>query len=1067
MKCHTHILFLLLLASLNLAQATHYKLFILTGQSNSLGTTNGGENDPSSGSDPSDQHVQFFWHNVVNASTTIGTSGGVFTTLQDQQGGVYAGSATHWGPEMEFARTLYRAGVRDFGVIKASRGGGGNSLWAKPTGHMYDHVVATVNAATAQLETNGHTFEVVGMLYLQGESDDATEAAAAGTRLKALTDNLRIDLQDSSSNSIAANMHTVIAGTTAQGNANDDTTRSNHAAIASSTSYIDYFDNLDQQSNLAPDNLHLNKAAKIVVGNRFAQTFLNSGIVDRHYGNLVFIGDSITQGGNGRPSYRYQIFKNLANAGVPIDSTTGYKFVGSISGAYQNNAGSNADVNGQTFENNHDGHWGWRAMWQNGRVPLPTSRRSGNRGEGTILNWTGVANPQVYVTDAGQVAFPDPTASGTGVASPYTPYTPDTASIMIGINETSVSSAAQIRDDIGTMIDQLRSSNPNIRIHLNQLLYSDNVAFPAVDSVNTLLPQLVADKNAESSTSPVWLVTANDGFVPSTHTYDNTHPNTAGEIQVGNIISGSLGIIEAAAVDSGTGSSPADIEEKASAELGCYHFEGSDIYNSGSFASNWTTTGTLTATPTGDSDLQLVHPGTSGTTLDGTNTGWSGINHGPWTFETRIKFNDISNGIIFWLGTGTHRILIEAYADRTQNFGASSFNVSHNNHDNEYHTYKVTHDPAGGVYHLWRDGVLLTPAAGAPYEQAASDQRLLIGDYTSGAFGNNFDVTIDYVQYCVGFKGNQIYDGTNYINGWSSVQTGGFLVSALIDTDDLRIVNASSGGTWVEGTGTGWSDNNDGNWTYEIRAKFDNVTNGFEIWLGTGTNIIRVQVYPDRTQDFGGNGFNVAHNNVDGLFHDFRIAHDAGAQMYHVFRDGERLTPIAGVDYDQAASEGRFILGDTTGGSFGDAFDVTIDCINIDYSGVWIPVGTDTDGDGLPDTWENTYFNSPTAGNASNDDDHDGKTNVEEYHADTDPNSATSRLQIESISETSQDNFDITVPNTSTQRNYTLYASDDLGITDPWTAVAGQGPVAGNGSSLIFTPSHTARQFYRVEVSLP
>ena len=87
------------------ASAAHIKLFVLTGQSNSLGTTNGGEADPSSGSDATDQHVQFFWHNIVDATTTtIGTSGGVFTTLQDQQGGVYAGSATHWGPEIEFAR---------------------------------------------------------------------------------------------------------------------------------------------------------------------------------------------------------------------------------------------------------------------------------------------------------------------------------------------------------------------------------------------------------------------------------------------------------------------------------------------------------------------------------------------------------------------------------------------------------------------------------------------------------------------------------------------------------------------------------------------------------------------------------------------------------------------------------------------------------------------------------------------------------------------------------------------------------------------------------------------------
>lgn len=125
--------------------ATHYKLFILTGQSNSLGVTDGGEVDPTSGSDAADAHVIFSWHNRVDATTSLGHSGSgstaELTTLKDQQGGVYAGSATHWGPEIEFARTLYRAGVRDFGVIKVSRGGGGNTLWHKgSSGHIYSRL---------------------------------------------------------------------------------------------------------------------------------------------------------------------------------------------------------------------------------------------------------------------------------------------------------------------------------------------------------------------------------------------------------------------------------------------------------------------------------------------------------------------------------------------------------------------------------------------------------------------------------------------------------------------------------------------------------------------------------------------------------------------------------------------------------------------------------------------------------------------------------------------------------------------------------------------------------------
>ncbi|NWK54757.1 hypothetical protein HW115_03995 [Verrucomicrobiaceae bacterium N1E253] len=1039
---------LLLITLSPCALAEHHQLFILTGQSNSLGTTNGGENDPTSGSDPADQHILFSWHNVVNSSTSIGHSGQTltpasgsadFTTLQDQQGGHYAGSATHWGPEMEFARGLYRAGVRNFGVIKASRGGGGNTNWHKDSGgHMYQHILDTVSEAVASLPPTD-SYEIAGLLYLQGESDNASEAAAAGTRLKELTDNLRADLAH------AANLYTVAAGTTAAGG----TSATNQAAIAASTSYIDFFANTDLSNQLAPDGLHLNKEGKTIVGRRFTQAFLNAGIsgISRHYGKLVFIGDSITQGGNGNPSYRYQVFKNLANASVAKNATPGYLFTGSVSGAYKSNPGSTPDVNGQSFDNQHDGHWGWRAFWENGRIPLPAGRYNvNNLGQGTLANWTGQSTT-FNTADQGVISY---TASS---------YIPDTAVIKIGINDLSGgASASQVRDDIALIIDQLRAANTNIRIHLCQVLYSNNVAYSYVDALNALLPDLAATKNTASATSPVWIIDANNGFDPTSMTYDNTHPNTIGETYVGDRISGGLGVIELPLILS----TPAAIAEKAGERLGCSRFEGSDIYNSGSFASNWVGTG-LTPTPVAPNNLQLQHPGNQGYVLDGTNTGWSEINHQPWTFEAKIKFNKIDNGFIFWLGTGTHRILIEAHPDRTQDFGANSFNVSHNNHDGQYHTFKITHDPANNVYHLWRDGVLLTPVAGAAYDATASDNRLLMGDYTSGSFGNHFDVTFDYVEFCTGFKGNQIYNGTSYINDWSSV---GSLTSNLVNTDDLQIVNTSSGGTWLEGTNTGWSDQNDAAWTFEMRAKFNAIANGFAFWLGTGSNLIRVEVYADRTQDYNNNTFNVSHNNQDGEFHTFRITHDPAAGVYHVFRDGERLTQIEGVPYDQSSSEQRLILGDTTGGSFGNAFDVTIDYINIDYNGVWIPVGTDTDGDGMSDLWEDTHFGNPTIAAPDKDEDNDGKSNLEEYQADTDPFDPDSVMKISAIEETDTENeFDITVVNTSSRRNYTLYASSDLGITDPWSPIVG--PTAGADGSLVFTDSPTSSRFYRVLVNTP
>lgn len=1040
------------------ASAAHYKLFVLTGQSNSLGTTNGGEADPTSGSDPADSHVEFFWSNLSGSGAAVGDSGGVFTTLQDQQG--FGSSATYWGPEIEFARNLYRAGVRNFGVIKASRGGGGNSYWLKGSAddHMYDHVVSTVATATADLTSNGHTFEIVGLLYLQGESDSPTEAAAAGTRLKTLTDNLRVDLPG------AAAMRTVAAGITYAGSATDDTTRANQAAIAASTSYIDYFDNTDLQDRLAPDGIHLNKAAKIVVGNRFGQTFMNVGTVDRHYGKLVFIGDSITQGGNGNPSYRYQVFTNLANQGVPINSAAGYEFVGSVSGAYQSNAGTTPDVNGQVFGNHHDGHWGWRAFWENGRVALPSGRRSNNRGEGTILNWTGQVSPQEYDLDTlgNKVSYPDSGASGTGNTG--VTYIPDSAVIMIGINDLAGGSApTQVRDDVGTMIDQLQAANANVSIYLSEVLHTDQgAALQAdVDTFNGLLPALATSKT--TATSSVWLIPTGDGFDPAAMTYDSVHPNTAGETHVGDRISGGMGIIEMPDVVVTDPVVPLVLEEKAGDRLGCSEYEGSDIWNTGSYVNDWTVIGSFDTSAVGENDLRLNHPGGSGDTLDGTNTEWSDINDGPWTLEATLKFDANPNGFILWLGTGTDRILIEIHGDRTQDLGGDSFNVAHNNLDGQFHTWKVQHDPSASVYHLWRDGVLLTPVAGAPYDQGNNDQRLLLGDYTGGTFGDGFDVTIDEINFCGGFEGNQIYDGTGFINGWGEVGT---INPVLVNTTDLNLENTVAGGSWLEGTNSGWSDLADGIWTMEARLKFDANPSGYVMWLGTVDNLILIDVFADRTEDRGGNVFSVSHNNVDGQFHTFRVGHDPDNEVYHMWRDGERLTPVEGAPYDSASNDSRMIFGDSTSGGFGNDFDVTVDYIRTDTGNVYLPVGADTDGDGMPDLWEETHFGGITDGVAGDDDDGDGQTNLEEYQADTDPLSASSSLEISSIL-TDGSEVDVTVPDSSASRVYVLEESNDLGQTDAWEDI-GVGEPGNGGDLLLEDPSPASdRRFYRVRVMVP
>ncbi len=253
--------------------STHYKMYVLTGQSNSLGTDSGTEIDRLPGLDPADGQVRFWWANVADATVSVGNSGGFWRTLGAQPAyNYYSNIANAWGPEINFGRTLYHAGERNFVIVKASRGGGGNSLWDKVQAdhHMYTQVVNTVTAAGTRLTAEGHTYEIAGLLYLQGESNTAAEAAVAGDRFKTLVDNLRTDLPN------AATMKGYMVGNI-DSSADDATTRARQETIAAANpSYLSYVNSLDLQDELVSDNLHHNKKAKLVNGARFAQSVLGA-----------------------------------------------------------------------------------------------------------------------------------------------------------------------------------------------------------------------------------------------------------------------------------------------------------------------------------------------------------------------------------------------------------------------------------------------------------------------------------------------------------------------------------------------------------------------------------------------------------------------------------------------------------------------------------------------------------------------------------------------------------------------------------------------------------------------
>src|SRR5690348_1814632 len=86
---------------------TPVDVYIITGQSNSLGTTSNETGDYTPDTHPADSLTNFWWNNVSVDGVTYppssyGSSGNFFKTLQMQQGDG-GSNPSWWGPEFGFA----------------------------------------------------------------------------------------------------------------------------------------------------------------------------------------------------------------------------------------------------------------------------------------------------------------------------------------------------------------------------------------------------------------------------------------------------------------------------------------------------------------------------------------------------------------------------------------------------------------------------------------------------------------------------------------------------------------------------------------------------------------------------------------------------------------------------------------------------------------------------------------------------------------------------------------------------------------------------------------------------
>lgn len=133
------------------------------------------------------------------------------------------------------------------------------------------------------------------------------------------------------------------------------------------------------------------------------------------------------------------------------------------------------------------------------------------------------------------------------------------------------------------------------------------------------------------------------------------------------------------------------------------------------------------------------------------------------------------------------------------------------------------------------------------------------------------------------------------------------------------------------------------------------------------------------------------------------------------------------------------------------------------------PQPLDSNANGLPDVWEETWFGGYLNANPDLDSDSDGFTNLQEYRADTNPNNAGSYIRIAGVAIAGASDCRVMVTNTSANRNYRLFSRDGLesGI-GPWSAASGFVPGTDSSLTIIDANSPTvSNRIYKVEVDLP
>ena len=242
------------------AQADHVKVFLLGGQSNMVGygvSTSGLPTSPVNLQEPQDD-VLFYY-------------GSALTTLRP-------GSGSAFGPEVTFGRTVADAVPSDtFCLIKSAASGTSlASSWDPTTGATYTAFRNKVSDGLAALSAAGHTHEIVGMLWTQGERDAKDNVTTAQYEFD--LNEFIADIRTRYGANLPFFLSRLSSGQTNLTNAQLTEIRAAQENVAASDPKAWMIDT--DAMALQGDNLHFTAAGQIALGEAFGASYLSAVVPD-------------------------------------------------------------------------------------------------------------------------------------------------------------------------------------------------------------------------------------------------------------------------------------------------------------------------------------------------------------------------------------------------------------------------------------------------------------------------------------------------------------------------------------------------------------------------------------------------------------------------------------------------------------------------------------------------------------------------------------------------------------------------------------------------------------------